>query len=193
MSVFSPKFAYWRKRPTLKVWFVAAMMHNVDPHAMTDAIDSNGDGLDLSDEMELIKSAALIGDITDFAHPGKLPDNETEVSRESLDPWLRAQGYAVLANKLRTTVKKSLHPKMLPNLPAPSPVPRFFAQEEAILVEIKKLGHDPLDLPRNPPGKRGIKAQVKDTLGGSGVWSGSTVFRKAWERLRAEKRIAEKS
>lgn len=180
-------------RPTLKLWFVAAMMHNVDPNRIDDVFDCSGYGLDLSDEIQLLISAALVGDITAFPQPGKLPDNETEVSRESLDPWLRPQRYGVLANKLRTAVKKSPRPKALPNLPAPSPVSRFSAQEAAILAEIKRLGHDPFDLPRNPPGKRGIKAEVKDALGGSGVWSYKTAFKKAWDRLRADKRIAEKS
>ena len=189
MSYTSPNFDYWRTRPTLKVWFVAAMMHGVEPHRMTDVTDSNGDSLDLADDIQLLISAALVGDITAFPTPGQLPDAETEVSKASLEIWLRGRGYADLAGALDAlqnqppTATPPTSPASDQHAPASTPVPRFMAQEDAIFATLKTLGHNPLQLPKNPPGKRGVKADVKDTLGCSGIWSGSTVFAKAWERM----------
>jgi hypothetical protein len=69
---------------------------------------------------------------------------------------------------------------------APSkPLSRFAAQDAAILVEIKKLGLDPLALPKNPAGKPGVKAAVRSALSESKLFKGSKVFDKAWERLAA--------
>lgn len=62
-------------------------------------------------------------------------------------------------------------------------------QEVAILAEIKKLGFDPMALPKNPPGKAGIKAAVRKALEKSPLFKGSTVFKKAWGRLREYRHI----
>lgn len=192
MTGFSPNFVYWRTRPTLKVWYIAAMMQGVDPYRMTDATDNNGDPLDLSDEMQLLISASLVGDITAYPFPGQLPDNKTEVSTASLVSWLRGRGYADLADGLDGKVESQQPittalalPAANPSTPASSPLSRFAAQENAIVAALKALGYDPLQLPKNESGKAGVKAQVKTNLGKTGMWNGSTVFSKAWERLLA--------
>lgn len=65
------------------------------------------------------------------------------------------------------------------------PIQRSAAQHAAILDAIRKLGHDPQRLPKNEPGKRGIKAAVRTALEGLNTIfpSRSTVFNKAWGRL----------
>lgn len=63
------------------------------------------------------------------------------------------------------------------------------AQEATILDCIKQLGHDPLNLPKNPKGKPGVKAAVKLALRNDRLFTGTTVFEKAWERLAAQKEI----
>jgi len=62
---------------------------------------------------------------------------------------------------------------------------RSKAQDDAILCEIKKQGYDPLALPKNPPGKSGVKAAIREALFKNRLFTGQTVFKKAWERLTA--------
>jgi hypothetical protein len=68
--------------------------------------------------------------------------------------------------------------------------PKLREQEKIILDEIKHLGHDPKHLPENMPGKRGVKAEVNNALKGNALFAGTTVFEKAWDRLRKEGAIA---
>jgi hypothetical protein len=63
------------------------------------------------------------------------------------------------------------------------PIQRGQAQDAAILETIKKMGHDPFQLPKNPAGKPGVKADVRKTLKDNPLFAGSKVFDKAWERL----------
>lgn len=73
------------------------------------------------------------------------------------------------------------------------PMQRSAAQDAEILAAIRNAGHDPLALPMNEPGKPGVKAAIRDTLGGKGLFAGTTVFDKAWERLRQQCDIADKA
>ncbi len=65
-------------------------------------------------------------------------------------------------------------------------------QEEAIVAKIKQLGYTPLELPKNDPGKPGVKAQVRDVLQASNLFGTSKIFDHAWERLRKGKEIIDK-
>ena len=56
---------------------------------------------------------------------------------------------------------------------------------------IRDEGHDPLKLPKNEPGKPGIKAKVRKALKSNPIFTGATVFEKAWERLRNGNEIAD--
>lgn len=60
-------------------------------------------------------------------------------------------------------------------------------QELAILEEIRVLGLDALALPRNSPGKRGPKAQVRQAMLANArqLFISVKVFDLAWERVRA--------
>lgn len=66
---------------------------------------------------------------------------------------------------------------------------RQFAQKDAILAEIKRLGHDPKRLPKRAPGKKGVKAAVLDSLGENELFTGKTTFKKAWDQLLHENEI----
>lgn len=61
-------------------------------------------------------------------------------------------------------------------------------QEKAILDEIAKLGHDPLNL---PPHSRegGVKKSVLSKLNGKDLFIGATVFKHAWDRLNKKGKI----
>lgn len=70
------------------------------------------------------------------------------------------------------------------------PLQRTAAQDFAILYEIEKQGFDPLALPKNSPGKPGVKAAIRAALSENSLFTGGTVFDKAWERMTAHADIA---
>ena len=72
---------------------------------------------------------------------------------------------------------------------AVKPLQRSAAQGAAVLNQITSLGYDPLALPQNPPGKDGVKAEVRKALSRDRLFAGVTVFDKAWERLSANREI----
>jgi hypothetical protein len=73
------------------------------------------------------------------------------------------------------------------------PYPRLKWQEDQILRGISELGYDATSLPKYKNGTATTKAKVKQKLVDEDCakWSGRTVFDKAWDRLRGDKRIAE--
>lgn len=78
-----------------------------------------------------------------------------------------------------------------PDMAGPAkPLQRTAAQDSAILCEIEKQGFDPLALPKNLPGKPGVKASIRAALSENSLFTGGTVFDKAWERLTARGDIA---
>ncbi len=73
-----------------------------------------------------------------------------------------------------------------------NPIQRFTAQETAILNTIKTKGYEALSLPKNIRGKDGVKKLIRDATASNGLFpSRSTVFDKAWERLRKSGEIAD--
>lgn len=64
----------------------------------------------------------------------------------------------------------------------PLPAQRF--QEQEILRVIKELGYDPKGLPKDSPGRNGVKAEVRARLNFT-----TLVFNKAWERLSSARDI----
>lgn len=69
------------------------------------------------------------------------------------------------------------------------PVQRSTAQDAAILAALQAMGVDSLAVPKNSPGKPGTKAKVRSALNGNPLFTGTTVFDKAWERLTHRKEI----
>ncbi|APW47069.1 hypothetical protein [Rhodoferax antarcticus] len=75
------------------------------------------------------------------------------------------------------------------------PAQRFAVQEAAILDAIREPGYDPMELPKNAPGKPGVKAAIRANLVGKNPVfpKDGSQFEKAWERLRSNGEIADKS
>ena len=80
-------------------------------------------------------------------------------------------------------------PQAAPPTP-PAPVQRLAAQDAAIIASLRNAGHNPLALPMYKLGKPGVKSATREALGDTGIWAGSTVFEKAWERLTRNGNIA---
>ena len=60
-----------------------------------------------------------------------------------------------------------------------------------ILRKLEELGFDPLNLPTHENGKEGVKSAVKKALGKRDLWAAPTVFERAWEALRRERKVCE--
>jgi hypothetical protein len=73
-----------------------------------------------------------------------------------------------------------------------APLQRSAAQDAAILAAIREAGCDPLALPVNETGKSGVKAKVRRAIANNTMFVGTTVFDKAWERLRRQGDIADR-
>lgn len=78
---------------------------------------------------------------------------------------------------------KQATPETPGNEPDTKPLQRSKAQDAAILKTLRGMGYDPLQLPKNPDGKPGVKAAVRKTLKDNPLFAGTTVFEGAWERL----------
>jgi hypothetical protein len=59
----------------------------------------------------------------------------------------------------------------------------------AILDVIKQSGYDPLSLPSNLPGKKGVKGEIKIRLQNTPLFKHGTVFDNAWTKLLDTERI----
>jgi hypothetical protein len=100
------------------------------------------------------------------------------VSEDDVNTWLQQQGAIY---------------RWSPSLPAAAaqkfgtrPLQQQQFQENEILRVINELGYTASALPKTLPGKPGVKKKVREKLKLS-----IRVFDKAWERLRADKRIAD--
>lgn len=109
------------------------------------------------------------------------------VKEFDLDAWLVKDGAGFLFSKVGPCVKTSDVGALDESSKAghEKPVQRTAAQDYAILSEIKRQGFNPLALPKNPDGKPGVKAAIRTALLKQPLFTGSTVFDKAWERLAA--------
>jgi hypothetical protein len=118
----------------------------------------------------------------------KIRDAATEVPRNKYDGYQATDfAFAADVDALLTSWGVSYRFPGLDTVastPPPKAVNRQPSQEDAILLKLRELGFDPLAIAR-PPGKR-IEAywQVKASLRYT-----KDVMRKAWNRLREDKRL----
>jgi hypothetical protein len=134
------------------------------------------------------------GDLATFSIESKLKRQATEewggwsyfVTPDSVDVWLAEQGapYLFPAQARASSTQRPPVPEAV--APAPRPMLQQAHQEAEILRVLSELGCNPKALPRNVPGKRGVKADARGRLSFS-----TGVFDKAWDRLRAAGDIAD--
>lgn len=185
----TPDYLYWSAFDTLPIWELTVLMYGVEPREFQDVViqspddpnDVHGISPDLTFYETQVQSAINAGFLTPCA-PNQHPAT-TQIPVSQLIPWLETKGYAALATGLHSRAPGFSSPAS-PIATSIQPVQRQQAQESAILGEIQKLGHDSAQLPRNPPGKGGVKRDVRVKLGSHPAFSASTSFDRAWERLR---------
>ena len=97
---YGPNYEYWKKFATLAAWEIASMMKGFDPRSMPDITDRHGDGLDLSDEIRMLASAAMTSELVTIPNDKNAQDREKLIAVSSLIPWLRGHGYCKQAEGL---------------------------------------------------------------------------------------------
>jgi len=108
------------------------------------------------------------------------------LSHADIHTWCAQHGYIWPLDASAAAQTSASEVESRPDV-ATKPLQRQVFQEQEILRVIAELKHDPQNLPVPSAGQEGIKAEVRRRL----KWQGSTVFDKAWERLRKRKEIAD--
>jgi hypothetical protein len=178
--------------------------------AFLDAVDAGVDMYEFIDkECAVLGIDALIGDLADrlaeidhelakgrssILRIDHMESDRTKIPHiyiDSLDAWARVK-YGISIIESGRLIETPSEPQEVSsagietdpgNSQDKKARNRLRDQEAAILGKIEGLGHEPAKLPKNLPGKRGVKADVREALKDDDLFSGETVFDKAWERL----------
>ncbi|WP_232341786.1 hypothetical protein [Burkholderia pseudomallei] len=199
-----PRWDDWRLMPELEVWQAVALSLDIEP----DEVRFNRDAwmgaefpFDEGDDFtrRLRITLANLSDRTRFPTPGainigvphrngvRLGEFErfaVEIARWEVPDEFRAlAGSTHAAVAQATAMSSQLEPT---KAAARRPLKQQAHQEAEILRVIRELNHDPKKLPKQKPGKPGVKAAVREKLTFS-----KKVFDKAWDRLRASGDVAD--
>lgn len=98
------------------------------------------------------------------------------ITLESLKTWAKKVFKITILHDLETFTPEK-------------PLPKMRQQENAIVDTIKKLGYDPQKLPKNPSGKPGVKAEIREKIQFPPLFNNANIFDKAWDRLSKYKDI----
>lgn len=95
------------------------------------------------------------------------PSSDALYTIRSVEQWARNNQYGIFAQ--HSLIENNQEPQESPSANNKTEVittnqSRMLAQEEAILDEIKRMGHDPKNLTSNSPGKPGVKADIAKIL-----------------------------
>lgn len=123
-----------------------------------------------------------------------MPDMGWLVAIDDAERWYEAKGFAMDFTSLRVDMEGIAARSLLCDSHSgdtedAAPKQRSQAQDLAILSALRLKGYDPSSLPPYKQGKPGVKAEIRAALGSNGLWAGTRVFDKAWERLLSNKEI----
>lgn len=123
MSGVNANYSFWSRLESIKIWELAVLMTGIDPRALTDVCDENGDPADFAEEERMLLSAVLAGKISAVPSASLPADTDTEILTPSVINWFRARGKAELASNLAGTpvvlleaVANPRHPMHAPEL-----------------------------------------------------------------------------
>lgn len=183
-------WSYWKRLPEVKVFEAVALIHGADPD--TEPPETEEASAQYKKTLRLL--LASLSDRTYFT-PCTLNMGDPArhgVNLPEVGAWAIANGYS-LPEQFPIRQSGEAHALQTASM-TPRPMQRTKAQELAIVDAIISAGYTPKSLPKRPPGKPGVKAQIRATLVGKrdGLFpEKGTVFDKAWDRLRSQKDIAD--
>lgn len=109
----------------------------------------------------------------------------TYITLGSLNEWAKGFGKGVLADKSGERGEPgAIEPKVEQRTRT-----RLREQENAILAMIRELDYDPKALPKNEPGRPGVKNKVFEKLQKHPLFNAKTALKKAWDRLRSDNEL----
>ena len=117
--------------------------------------------------------------------------HQTYITLTSFDDWAGEKGYRLRVLEPVPTITQPSVEVAETKSGKPPVRRRHRGQEKAIVAEIVRLGYNPLELPINSRGKRGVKTQVRDALWKGDLFGTINIFKHAWDRLRAGKEIVD--
>jgi len=124
---------------------------------------------EIEDELSKGEASALRLD-TKHSH-----DHFPHITLWSLREWAQDKGYET---------------RLVPVSRVGDATPKLRMQETVILETLESLGHDPKRMPPNSKGVSGVKSAVSKKIDGKEPFLGSTVFKKAWDRMLSTGDIA---
>ena len=145
--------------------------------------------IDIEDELSKGDLSLLIID-----KPATEKYGEIQITLKSLDRWAKhTHDISILdyldSRLIATNIQSSTGIDLTESNSPKKVIMRQRQQEIAIIKVIETFGLNPKSLPKNNKGKSGVKADVRKALHEDPLFSGSTVFDKAWERLSNFKEI----
>ena len=197
-----PKWQFWLHMREVKLWEACLLSLNIDPKRIrpsrsgwlaggpvfdVDSFRSREMHDDYNDRLRLLRSNLSSTSFT----PGTLDmgnPNLHGVKLSEFAAWCAKVECDDIPAELSAIAKppESPKPMLATNSQQARPPQQQVFQEQEILRVIDELGYAQKALPKNAPGKAGVKAEVRKQLSFTvGVFNG------AWERLRAQKEIAD--
>lgn len=191
------EWSAYQFRDSFNLFELACLLNRKDPEMVSnDAVAairhdrSDPDSLDLLLSGHELASAIMLRPETYLSHPvGKT----LAMLRKAAGTHGWAKTPRDKAQQLAKAVGLAWPPELeRKGATAERPVQTGRAQEVAILDAIKAFGLDPLSLPKNSPGRPGIKRRIRGELQGSPLFKNrEKAFDKAWERLRSDGEVGD--
>lgn len=169
----SINWRYWMSMKTLSAGQAARLMVGLDPDIFA-SLNHNG-----PTRNDTSKHRDIARDIERLA----LNLGMTEAPASEWVSWAKRNGFRlhklfVVEVEGREANSEATNTDAAATSESAKPIPRQRFQEMEILRVISELGHEPKKLPKDIPGKPGVKADVRTKL-----TFAPGVFDKAWERL----------
>ncbi len=108
MSSTSPNFEYWRRFSAYSIYEASALMAGIDPRAMSDLADAEGDELILDDVIKELLSAVEAQEVVLGISQNPPFTPETLITKSSFLEWLPGHGFIELAEELADCAQVTL-------------------------------------------------------------------------------------
>lgn len=117
--------------------------------------------------------------LLDAIEDGKLKLHDTKLRATKLILWAKTKNINIAEDILnKVSLSKNI-----------KSITKSKQRENLILDKLNSLKVDPQNLPKDVPGKNGIKAQVRKILEDNPLFEGDTVFDKAWSIMTTNGKI----
>ena len=101
MPGITANYEYWGNLEALTIHEIACLMSDIDPRALADITDSEGDALSFDEEIELIRRGLITQKLDPAKNEsGPFREDAMILKNQKLFDWLRKHGFDSLAESL---------------------------------------------------------------------------------------------